>query len=102
MVSFEVPGRPQRHAWLQERIFNVLCERPYGMTRRELTRLVYQMDEDGGPDHAGMSISLAILRLNKRLMEQGYWLRVRGRGPWGWRTQLYLERPKREPMRKAA
>lgn len=89
-------GRPEAvgtSAPLQDRIFQVLIEHPYGLKRTELIDIVYGDRADGGPNFPQAGIAAAIFKLNKRFKKQGLWLRVRGRGTWGLITQIWIERP---------
>ncbi len=53
-----VPLRGFRHI-----IFDALCERPYGLTARELISIIY-LDPNDEPKNPEKNIRLAILRAN--------------------------------------
>jgi hypothetical protein len=53
--------------WLRNRIFELLCEFPYGLSGRELIDRVYADKPDGGPQWAEGSMHMAIMGLRKQL-----------------------------------
>lgn len=76
---------------MANRIFNVLCEHPYGQTIYELCSLVYP-SADGGPDYAISSIQTRIVRMNKKWKAENNSLRIHGHGGPGSRYQVWIVR----------
>ena len=74
------------------RIFDLLCEHPYGLTSRELADKVYADDPDGGPDWAAESINGLVWQMNQRAKKEGLGIRIRGHGGPGSKYLIYVVR----------
>ena len=75
-----------------QRIFNALCEHPYGMTTSELMQILYGADADGGPD-SDHGIAVHRIHFNTQAEKAGAPFRIHCRigGP-GHRYQIWLRR----------
>lgn len=77
---------------VSRRIFDALCDCPYGVTLRELADRVYGGDLGGGPDGLPNTMHVRIKHMNSALRAAGLGLYVRGDGGPGSRYRLYLYR----------
>jgi hypothetical protein len=82
------------------RIFDALCEHPYGLSIRELVDFVYSDDPDGGPSWANNSINVTICRFNAHAKKEKLGVRIwskNGRGTihYGHRHFIFIVREPR-------
>lgn len=85
-------GRALHSPSVSFKIFDLLCDHPYGLTAKQLAEQVWTAD-DGGPDWWNSSIQVSVLRINRLAQACGIGLRVRGSGGPGSRYQIWVVRP---------
>ena len=61
---------------ITRKIFNALCEHPYGLTGHELVDIVWGDAEDGGPDSAMNCLNVHIWRFNRDAKRHGSMFRI--------------------------
>ena len=59
-----------------KRIFECLCEHPYGLTSKELKDKVWGHDPNGGPEYNALAVH--IIRLNAIFVRRKLGMRIRG------------------------
>lgn len=75
------------------RIFNALCEHPYGLTIHQLVDVVYGDDLEGGPDDPWETIRVALHFFNRYAKRTKFGLRIWNNsyhGGHGWRYQIWI------------
>lgn len=78
------------HGYIIGPVFEALCERPYGLTKRELMTAVYGGRKE--PEWADSSVSVCISRFN-RLSNLNRWgLQIRGHGGPGSKYLIWVHR----------
>ena len=82
------------------RMFNALCEHPYGLSGFELMNIIYADDEDGGPDWPTVNVRVHQFNVEAKLKNSPFRIHtlVNGRpgkgGGSGLRYRLWVRRVK--------
>jgi len=77
-----------------QKMFNALCEHPYGLTWRELTDILWGDDADGGPLTASNNLQVLAVRFNAFARQKRASIRIKSgqAGGAGTRFQIWIVR----------
>ena len=67
----------EQHGFIAQRIFNLLCLHPYGLSTSQLIDMLWGDDIDGGPEWANNCISVSLHNFNKAAAERKMGLRIK-------------------------
>jgi hypothetical protein len=78
---------------IRNRIFDLLCAHPYGLTCKQLIDRVYVDDSEGGPEWGvtGMHVTISLMR--KRLRKLYPLLHIENGKGYGRRYHLVIRKP---------
>jgi hypothetical protein len=84
----------------EQKIFDLVCASPHGITRDEIVDALYGSDPEGGPLSAHNAVSVHLVRLNKKLLLRG--MQIKGWGHSGTGFHLWIRRPSSAPPAKSS